>query len=136
MYRGSPRGFFDTGVGLTGVLPKNRSLWNVKQQFQNMSEYLRWMFVHGPSVPFLDLEISCHNVRWKFERKLSFEPYEKPQNRHLYTSPKTNAPQQQTYKFGWIPAGENVRLLRKSSDKQSFTVAMENLRKNLSNAGY
>ena len=53
----------------------------------------------------------------KFNGKCITSSFEKPTNKHIYTSPSSDAPK--NWKFSWI-TGENIRLLRNNSLKEEF----------------
>jgi hypothetical protein len=82
--------------------------------------------------PFLDLYImkdKSFTERWK----LSYRLYDKPTNKHLYTSPDSYHPFHQM--FSWL-TGENIRILRNSSSYESFNTAIEEFKDSLRRRQY
>jgi hypothetical protein len=83
-------------------------------------------------VPFLDILVKKDSC-WLDQHKLSTSLYEKPTNKHLYTSPDTYAPDH--HKYSWL-TGENIRLLRIHSNKDEYEHAISNFKQNLANRDF
>lgn len=83
------------------------------------------------SINFLDLKINFNKL---FKSgNLSYNLYQKPDNRHLYLHPDSEV--KPSIKFGWI-TGENIRILRNSSCKKDFKKSMSQLIEKLLQRGY
>ena len=84
------------------------------------------------TLPFLDLWVSLIETDNNL-MTLSFKPYEKPMNLHLYANPETYYPKK--YIFNWI-SGENIRLIRNSSNVEAYTEAIQAFRDYLERRNY
>ena len=93
---------------------------------------LDWTWVHGDSIPFLDLEIDL-GKRFKRFNHVDYSLFEKDTNMHLFTHPSSNYPDK--YKFGWI-YGECVRILRNSSNNASFRLKLQEFQTHLKRNEY
>src|SRR5215204_4217539 len=73
----------------------------------------------GKSIKFLNLEIFLYT---NYLSLFMVKPYDKPNNRHIYTQPDTFYPWH--YIYGWLQ-GENIRLIRSSTLRTDWLVARE-----------
>jgi hypothetical protein len=111
----------------TWMMIKRIYIENTKNFIRNICEQLSWTFEIGTSVSFLDL-LTALGTKYKRHQLVDFEPYEKPMNSHLYTSPTQNYPS--NYKYSWIQ-GEGIRMLRNSSQKSVFLANLKQFKSNL-----
>jgi hypothetical protein len=102
-------------------------VFNTQKTINEICPFFNWSFETGKRIHFLDISIYMGG---KFKRfnLFDFEPYEKPINTNLYTSPTQNYPE--SYKFSWLQ-GESIRLLRNSSNEKTFNEALQKFKMKL-----
>lgn len=99
---------------------------------QKTSPSLKFTFQKGSKVTFLDLEISL-GEKFASTFKLDYNLFDKPTNRHIYTSPDSYQPY--SYKYSWI-TGENVRLIRNSDSEEKYRENQNTFIQNLEKRNY
>jgi len=78
----------------------------------------------------LNIEVVDHG---RLAKRLKFSPYDKPQNKHIYTNPNTFYPFR--YIYNWLE-GESIRLIRNSSNEKDFIFALDSFKRNLLTRDY
>lgn len=98
---------------------------NIQKKFLDINKWtkdLKFTLDFGKTKqPFLDLQV-YKGTRFEENRILDLKLYHKPTDLHLFTDPRSNIPNK--YKFSWI-TGEQIRILRSSSNKQVFDESVE-----------
>jgi hypothetical protein len=80
----------------------------------------------GEYVEYLDLKVKIgENARAYRPRVIQFELFDKPTNKHIYTDPSTFYPYH--YIYNWIQ-GENIRLIRNSSQPEDYEKALKDFK--------
>jgi hypothetical protein len=87
----------------------------------------------GMRLPYLDLWVSLVPSGVGDKLKIHLEPYEKPMNLHIYSDPESYYPHK--YIFNWI-GGENIRLIRNSSNHVVHDEAINRFREYLTRRNY
>lgn len=95
--------------------------------FKDFNKHLTWTHESGPTVVFLDLNVTL-GISLEKHRKVDYSNYSKPMNPHLYTNPSSHQPEE--YKFGWI-TGEQIRLIRTCSSQNDYIKSLAEFIENL-----
>jgi hypothetical protein len=85
----------------------------------------------GESIEYLDLRLGVYNRNKR--KRIRTSVFDKPTNLHIYTDPSTWFPFH--YIYNWIQ-GENIRLIRNSSEPEAYLSSLELFKQFLFRRGY